>query len=228
MSNYIKNSHKSIMKERKEFTLFGTINVFIKDSLDDQIDMTKVLMDIEDTIPQHFMYEVETVIVGQFKELNDRGVRAAYLDGGIYVTNKQPSEEQLFEDIVHEIAHAVEKTYEYELYGDDAVEKEYLGKKKRFLDLLAANDIRVPNRIKYEIEYSKLFDEFLFYQLGYDNVIPYTTGLFITPYASVSVSEYFATAFEHYFVQSDIGYVKQICPQLYEKMRQISELGEVG
>ena len=166
MSNYIKNSHKSIMKERKEFTLFGTINVFIKDPLDNQIDMTKVLMDIEDAIPQHLMYEVETVIVGQFKELNDRGIRAAYLDGGIYVTNKQPSEEQLFEDIVHEIAHAVEKTYEYELYGDDEVEKEYLGKKKRFLDLLAANDIRVPNRIRYEIEYSKLFDEFLFLSTG--------------------------------------------------------------
>ena len=223
MSNYIRNSHNKVMNERKEYTLFGVINVFIKDALTNDVNMTEVLMEIEDTIPQHLLHEVETIIVGQFKELNDRGVRAAYLDGGIYVTNEQPSSEQLFEDIVHEIAHAVEKSYEYDLYGDDSVEREYVGKKIRFLDLLAANNIRVPNRIRYEIEYSKLFDEFLFYQLGYDNVIPYTTGLFITPYASVSVSEYFATAFEHYFVQADTGYVKEICPQLFTKLQAIAE-----
>lgn len=223
MNNYIKKSHNNIMKERKEFTLFGSINVYIKDPLKSDIDMTDVIMEIEDTIPPHLLYEVETIIVGQFKDLNDRGIRAAYLDGGIYVTNEQPSLEQLFEDIVHEIAHAVEKTYEYQIYEDETVEKEYIGKKKRFLDILAANNIKVPNRLRAEIEYSKLFDEFLFYQLGYENILPHTTGLFITPYASVSVSEYFATAFEHYFVQADTGYVKEICPQLFTKLQAIAE-----
>ena len=190
------------MKERKEFSIFGSISVFLKDPLPQDVDMTSVLMDLEDTIPRNMFYQIETVLVGQFKELNDRGVRAAFLDGGIYVTNEQPSEEQLFEDIVHEVAHSVEKMFEYELFADGEVEKEYLGKKKRFLDLLAANDIKVPNRLRYETEYSKMFDEFLFYQIGYDNVIPFSSGLFLTPYSSVSISEYFATAFEHYFVRS--------------------------
>lgn len=226
MKKYITKSHKNIMKERKEFTLFNSINVFVKDPLSQDVNLTNIIMDIEDTIPQHFFYEIEMIIVGQFNELISRDIRAAYMDGAIYVTNDQPSEEQLFEDIVHEIAHAVEKSYEYEIYGDDAVEKEYLGKKKRFLDLLQASGIKVPNRIRYETEYSKLFDEYLFFELGYDKIMPFSQGLFLTPYASVSVSEYFATAFEHYFVQANLSYVKEISPQLFNKLRELSETGE--
>lgn len=213
------------MRERKEFTIFGTINVFVKDSLPQEINLTNTIMELEDTIPQHLFHDIDMIIIGQFNELNSRGIRAAYMDGAVYATNEQPSEEQLFEDIIHEIAHAVEKSYEYDIYGDDSVEKEYLGKKKRFLDLLQANGIRVPNRIRYETEYSKLFDEFLFYEIGYDKVAPFSQGLFLSPYASVSVSEYFATAFERYFVQSD-AYVKEICPQLFNKLKEISEIGD--
>jgi hypothetical protein len=225
MNNYIKKSHNKTMKERKEFTIFGNIQVFVKDALPDDIDLTNVIMDLEDSIPAHLFYEVETVLVGKFKEVEDRGLRAVYLDGGIYVTNEQPSEEQLFEDIVHEVAHAVEKMFEAEIYSDDKVEKEYLGKKKRFLDLLSAGGVKVPSRLRYETEYSKLFDEFLFYQLGYDAVAPYCQGLFLSPYSSVSISEYFATAFEFYFVQSDPTYVRKISPELFEKLNKISEIG---
>jgi len=213
------------MKERKEFTLFGSISVFVKDPLPADVDMTNVLMDLEDTIPHKLFYQVETILVGQFNELNDRGIRAAFLDGGIYVTNEQPSEDQLFEDIIHEVAHAVEKTFEFEIYSDGKVENEYFGKKKRFLDLLSSNGIKVPERIRYESEYSKMFDEFLFYHLGYDKVIPFSQGLFLTPYASVSISEYFATAFEHYFVQSDPQYVNKISPALFNKIKEIIDSG---
>lgn len=225
MNNYIKKSHKKIMKERKEFTIFGNIQVFVKDPLPEEIDLTNVIMNLEDSIPRHLFYEVETILIGRFKEVEDRGLRAVYLDGGIYVTNEQTSEEQLFEDIIHEVAHAVEKMFEADIYSDDKIEKEYLGKKKRFLDLLESGGIKIPNRIRYETEYSKLFDEFLFYQLGYENVAPYSQGLFLSPYSSVSISEYFATGFEFYFVQSDLNYIRQISPQLFDKLDQISKAG---
>lgn len=214
------------MKERKEFTIFNNIHVFVKDALPQEIELTNVIMDLEDSIPAHLFYEVETVLIGQFKEIEERGLRAVYLDGGIYVTNEQPSEEQLFEDIVHEVAHAAEKMFEADIYSDDKIEEEYLGKKKRFLDLLIAAGVKVPNRLRYETEYSKLFDEFLFYQLGYEAVAPYCQGLFLSPYSSVSISEYFATGFEYYFVQSDLDYVKKISPQLFEKLKKISDTGE--
>ena len=224
--SYIKSSNQKVIKERKEFNIFGTINVFIKDSLPAEVDMTEVIMEIEDTIPPHLLYDIETIIVGQFKELNERGVRAAYMDGGIYVTNDQPSTDQLFEDIVHEIAHSVEKMFDYDLFVDGKLENEYLGKRKRFVDLMVADGIKIPNRLRYETEYSKVFDEFLYYDLGYEKAIGYTIGLFITPYASVSVSEYFATGFEMFFVQADHATIKEISPVLFKKLMEISNQGE--
>ena len=116
--------------------------------------------------------------------------------------------------------------FEYELYADGSIEKEYIGKKIRFLDLLAASGVNVPSRLRYETEYSKMFDEFLFFQVGYEKVAPFTEGLFLTPYASVSVSEYFATAFEHYFVESNSDYVKKICPALFNKIKEFENPGE--
>jgi hypothetical protein len=224
--SYIRSSSSKVIKERKEFSLFGTINIFIKEPLPEGISMTNVVMDLEDTIPPHLLYEVETIIVGQFKDLNDRGVRAAYMDGGIYVTNQQPSDEQLFEDIVHEIAHSVEKMLDYDIYADGRLETEYLGKRKRFIDLMVADGVRIPNRLRYETEYSKPFDEFLHYDLGYDRAINYAMGLFISPYASVSVSEYFATGFEMFFVQADSAQIKEMSPELFNKLNDISKQGE--
>ena len=223
MNEYIKNSYRKNLKERREYSVFGDVNLFIKDPLSRDIDVSGVIQDLEDTIPRKFFYQIETILIGQFKELTERGVRGAYLDGGIYVTNKQPSDEQLYEDIVHEIAHAVEKMYQFEIYSDGDVEREYTSKKIMFLDLMQASGISVPNRIKYENEYSKAFDEFLYYTLGYETVEKYSRGLFVSPYSAVSTSEYFATCFEAYFVNTDQEYVRKISPHLYKKLEEISK-----
>lgn len=219
---YIKKTNQRQLRERREFLLYGDINIFVKDALPSEVNVTNVVQDIEDTIPRHLLHEVETILIGQFKELVDRGIRAAYMDGGIYVTNSQPNDEQLYEDIVHEIAHAVEKTFETEIYSDGYIENEYLGKKKRFLDTMAASGIKVPNRLRVGTEYSKVFDEFLHFQLGYEKTTNFSLGLFLSPYSSVSVSEYFATAFEYYYISDDEQYLRTLCPAVYAKLETIS------
>ena len=226
MKKYIQESHSRSLRERKEYMMFGTVNVFIKDSFTNNIDMTSVISDIEDTIPSKFFYNIDMVIIGKFEELESRGIRAAFMDGAIYVTNDQPSESQVFEDVIHEIAHSVEKEYGQELYGDGKVESEYLAKKKRFLDNLAANGVRVPNRIRHGVEYSKVFDEFLHFEMGFEKANNLSMGVFLTPYSSVSISEYFATAFEHYYVESDFATLSAMCPVVYEKIENINNQGE--
>ena len=62
----------------------------------------------------------------------------------------------------------------------------------------------------------------LYYEVGYEKLTNFTKGLFITPYASVSVSEYFATAFEAFFVEGEEAYIKEISPELFIKLRQLS------
>ena len=44
-----------------------------------------------------------------------------------------------------------------------------------------------------------------------------TTGIFIRPYGSVSLREYFATGFEAYYL-GDKNLLNKISPHLYEKV----------
>tara|TARA_R100001082_G_C4334986_1_gene147407 strand:- start:187 stop:876 length:690 start_codon:yes stop_codon:yes gene_type:complete len=222
MEKYIKTSHQRVMNERREYTLFGHINVFVKDALPPNINMTDVLMVIERDVPQNFLYEVDTILIGQFDDLNTRGVKAAYMDGAIYVTNDQTDNEDITDDIIHEIAHAVEKMYGMEVYGDGALEQEFLGKKQRFLDILRAYGYNIPNGENLSSEYSKDFDEFVFYELGYEKAGNMTMGLFITPYASASISEYFATGFEAYYLRKERDYLKKISPNLHKKLDELT------
>ena len=67
------------------------------------------------------------------------------------------------------------------------------------------------------IDYSKEFDEFLYREVGYDKLTFFTMGLFVSPYGATSYREYFANAFEHYFL-TDPQYVKIISPAAYDKI----------
>ena len=220
--DYISKSSRKIMSERREYTMFGDVQVYIKDPIpDNAVDMTMVIRKLEQSIPRSFTYGIEIVIVGQFDDLNKRGVKAAFMDGAIYVTNDQSNLDDIFDDIVHEISHSVEKTHGSILFSDGKIASEYLGKKERLLDLLKLDGHLVPPDID-EYEYSKEFDEFLHYELGYEKAGNYSRGLFIDSYASVSISEYFATGFESYFVDKAGTSLKKISPALHEKIETLT------
>ena len=218
---YIKKSLKKNLSEQREFSIFTNTLLMIKDPTAEEISIIDLIKDLEDTIPSKFFNFIDMVIVGQFPELKNRDRRAIYMDGAIYVTNEQPSIEQMFEDIIHEIAHSVEEEYNSQIYYDGTVESEYLAKKKYFLDRLSAQGFRVPNRIRVGSDYSKELDDFLFYNVGYENLISHINGVFLDPYASVSLSEYFAVCFENYYISDDISYLKKLGPNIYNKIESI-------
>jgi len=219
---YIKNSVKRSLIERKEFSIFTGTPLMVKDLVPEDVSIINVIEDLEDIIPPKFFNSIDMVIVGQFPELKDADRRAVFMDGAIYVTNEQPSSEQMLEDIIHEIAHSVERDMYNEIYSDGQVEREYLSKKKRFLDILSSHGYRVPNRIRVGSEYSREFDDFLFYNIGYENLVGFTTGLFLDPYASVSLSEYFAVNFEAYYMSDNLRYLKKTSPIIYNKIDNIN------
>ena len=220
--DYIAKSSSKVLKERREYQLFGNISVYLKDPFTSDIDMSMVLQKIEKTIPRDFTYGVELIIVGQFDDLNKRGVKAAYMDGAIYATNDQSSLDDIFDDIVHEISHSVEKTHASIIFSDNMIVREYLGKKQRLVDLLQAHGLLVPPDVSDSIEYDKGFDEFLHYELGFEKAKNFCNGLFIESYASVSLSEYFATGFEAYFVDKQGSYLSKISPALHEKIETLT------
>lgn len=216
----IKASRKAIM-ERREFSIFNDIQVYIKDSLPDSVNMVSVIQKIENSIPSHLIYGVEVIVIGQFDVLDKRGVKAAFMDGGIYVTNDQKNNDDLFDDIVHEISHSIEQTHGSILFSDGELSNEYLGKKKRYIDILASDGHLIPPDITDTVKYSVEFDEFLHYELGFEKARQYCSGLFIDSYSSVSLSEYFATGFESYFVDLAGSDLAKISPVLHEKIEML-------
>ena len=73
------------------------------------------------------------------------------------------------------------------------------------------------------VEYSKEFDHLLYKEIGYEKITNVAPTLFIRPYAVTSLREYFATAFESYFLEGATK-IKNISPQVYSKLRAIDGL----
>ena len=118
IKGYVETSVKKSLAERREYSLFNHITVYIKEPLTEDINLTMVIAKVEKLIPRQLTSEVDTIIIGQFDFLLDREVTALFKDGAIYISNEQRTEEGLLEDLIHEISHAVETAHGQEIYGD--------------------------------------------------------------------------------------------------------------
>ena len=132
---YIKSSAKKSRKAIGEIK-HGSIQIIIKDQFTTDIDIDAVMEEVSEKIPHNFLKLIDYIIVGQFEELKKRSVNAAYLDGAIYVTNDQNDEDDMIDDIIHEIAHAVEEESFLHIYSDGRLESEFLSKRERLFHLL--------------------------------------------------------------------------------------------
>ncbi len=223
MADYIKESSEKTQKGQKELTVFGDVNVFIKDPLPEDIDVRNVLTKLETLIPKYFASGLDLIIIGHNGEFEERDINAMYQDGAIYVTNLQMTEEDLLDDIVHELAHAVEESNGEFLYSDELIFKEFMGKRKRLLDILTQEGYSVDEQNFMNAEYDREFDEFLYQEVGYPTLTALTMGLFASPYGATSLREYFANGFEEYFL-GDRNYLKKISPFLYSKLDKAEDL----
>jgi len=214
MDSYIENS----LKESKQKVLINNIYTFVKDPLPKGFDLDYVLKTVREMVPEHLVYGLESIFVGQFEEIESKNMNALYRDGTIYVTNNQVDEEDMIDDIVHEIAHLVEDSLGQYIYDDRRVVDEFLGKRGKLYEILKSegyNEFR--KEYFYELEYNEEFDNFLYVTVGYEKLTFLTMGLFISPYAATSLREYFAKSFQHYFMDG-LEYVKKASPIVFEKI----------
>tara|TARA_R100000234_G_scaffold110625_1_gene83119 strand:- start:725 stop:1432 length:708 start_codon:yes stop_codon:yes gene_type:complete len=217
---YVVENSLRTQKRRKEYVIYGDVPVFIKDHLPDNIDLEYSLKYIEKTIPRHLSYGLDSVFIGNFPEFEERQINAFYRDGAIYISNKQDDDDDLIDDVVHEIAHLAEATYGSLIYSDQKITREFLGKRQRLFYLLKAEGFNVEPKDFMQVEYSQEFDMFLFEEVGYPLLTQITIGLFLTPYATTSLSEYFSESFEGYFLK-DRESVKEVAPSCYEKIKEL-------
>ena len=124
---WITESAKKGRKYKDMYSVSG-IDVYIKDRLPEEIDPDFVFKYIR--IPFHLTTGIDIIYIGLFPEMKEREINAYYEDGAIYVTNQQEQEMDMIDDIIHELAHAVERNNDETLYGSGAVQNEFTAKRK--------------------------------------------------------------------------------------------------
>ena len=189
-----------------------------------RVDMDSVFNIVADRIPERFLNYVDTIIVGSFAFLSKKELDAAYMDGSIYIANDSAEDTiDVVDDIIHETAHAVEQNNLSLIYGDGLIEQEFLGKRERLSHLLRENGF--SNEVEYydfaNPDYDEQMDIFLYQEVTYSLLGNLTSGLFLSPYGVTSLREYFANAFEHYFLSSDKKEVFKISPSVAQKIEEL-------
>jgi len=209
---WITESAKAGRKLKDMFNLSG-VNVYIKDRLPDDIDPEFVFNYISARVPFHLVRNVDVIYVGQFPEMKERDLNAYYEDGAIYVTNQQEEDIDMIDDIIHELAHSVERNNEEIVYGNGSLQREFKAKRRNLYNVMSEM-FDVPEGFLRDIEYNKEIDMFLYKTVGYEILNQLVTNIFVSGYAATSVSEYFARGFEEYFI-GDKDSLKQLSPVLY-------------
>ena len=225
--HYILQRHKQLLEQRMDFYTSTGIHVYFKDPIENGIDLEQIISKIESTLPEHLLGEVEMIIVGQFDEFEERDLDAFYDGGTLYISQEQDDEKDMYDNIVHEIAHSLEQPYGPMLYQDGKIEREFLEKRRHLHKILWQMGYKLPEAAFLNPEYDEEFDMFLYEKIGYDKLGHFIQGLFITPYAVTSLREYFATGFVEYYLDPNHSFLKTTSPKLFNKLFQLQDPEEL-
>ena len=221
--DWIKESVKK-SKVLKDHYKLHDINVFIKDRLPEEINIDFALRYIAKTIPSSMLRNIDIIYIGQFPEFfDDRNVNSLYKDGAIYISNEQDEEFDMINDIVHEVAHALEDSKKDIIYSDGRIMREFLGKRKKLYFLLKAENLNPDVSIQTQPSYDRSIDDYFYQEVGYQRMWNIINGLFLSPYAATSLREYFANGFEEYYL-GDRNYLKKISPVLYSYLDELYDM----
>ena len=221
LRNYIKESSEKTKNNMKEKKFVNGITVYIKDDLSKEIDLDTALLKLRKRIPLHLFSGLDVIYVGQFDKLKKKAFNAAFMDGAMYISNVQTSTDDMLDDFIHELAHSIEEITNFEIYSDGSINNEFLAKRRKLKEILMMNGYDVSKQNFENIEYNEKFDMYLYEEIGYPILTSLTVGLFCSPYGATSVREYFANAFEHYFMK-EVALVKKISPRAYKVIIQLS------
>jgi len=165
---------------------------------------------------------VDIYYIGDFDFLNQRAITAAYMDGAIYLSNRQDNEQDLLDDIIHELGHALIEKDKMNIFSDGLVKQEFLTKRNTLKRILRTKGYDIPKSFN-KTSFSQDVDDFLYKEIGYETLWKIINGLFMSPYAITSLEEYFSKGMEEYFFGKP-ALLKSISPQLYNKMEIYDEL----
>ena len=170
-------------------------------------------------MPRHLFQNVDTMYVGQFDFFEDRDINAMNENSCIFVTNDQDDNDDMADDIVHELAHSVEEVYKDLLYSDGLLQQEFVQKRKQLYSTLKSENITDLELSSFlNPFYNRNFDDFLENHVGYPLLDMVSSNLFYSPYAATSLREYFANGFEAFYFFQEPEFLQKFCPVLFDKL----------
>ena len=219
----IENSVILANKQKKEFLLFSRIMIFIQDPLvSADVDFDKIISTIEEFVHPHLFDNVDIIYVGQHEELTERELEAFYESGAIYITNTLSDNIDYIENIIHENAHSLEERDGLQIYGDQKIQNAFIGKRKRLFHKIKSAGFDTSGIDFMNPEFQEDLDDFLYREIGYDNLNYLINGLFVNPYAATSINEYFSSGMEKYFLNGDDRQrLKSFSPELTKKIEEL-------
>ena len=216
MRNYIENKVKNTTRHFK----FGNVQVIEDEPISSDFNIDAVLKAIERVFPPHYFTNLKGIRIGHLDEFDKRGVNALYRDSTFYISNQQDGVSDLMDDIIHEFAHHLETLYPEIIYSDQALINEFLIKRNQLKYELQSEGYWVDEYNFDNLKFDQDFDNFLYKRVGRNMLRLATANIFIRPYASVSLREYFATGFEAYYLGKE-NTLDKISPVLYNKIEQL-------
>ena len=216
MRNYIKKKNRL---EKGNFVTLNSINIIVKDEILYDLEM-KDLEGLMKSLPKKFLKNIDYVMFGKFDFLRKKNYNASYMDGVIYVDNVQHNNINILDDIVHEVGHSVEEAYYSLIYGDGSLESEFLQKRNMLKKEMDSSGYHIPDHLYSKSEYDEQLDMLFADKIGYPIMTSIVQGIYYSPYAATSLSEYFANGFEAYFYHKDL-YLKKVSPILFSKIEQL-------
>lgn len=207
---------------KAHFMIHGRIPVYFKNGLTKKINMDSVCKRVGNLLPAFLFKNISAVSIGNYDTLDDRNVDSVYNKKIIYLTNVQDDEEDIIENILHEVAHSLEEVYSEQIYGDELLKKEFLRKRKQLYNELSVK-YNIDDKYFRKTEYSKTLDTFFYKKIGYDTLSYFTEPLFVSPYSATSLREYFSEGFEKYYLGHQ-QMIMDLSPELYNKIKQLEEL----
>tara|TARA_R110002060_G_scaffold6048_9_gene9226 strand:- start:2563 stop:3306 length:744 start_codon:yes stop_codon:yes gene_type:complete len=178
-------------------------------------------------MPPVFFKGLKKIVITNLMSHNeDKPFNAFYSDNIIYVSYKLESEKDFIDDVVHELAHHIEKYFYEFIYGDESIREEFIKKREKLFYALKGYGMQPPDALKTSVKYHPEIDDYLYRQIGYEKLFNFTNGIFLTPYAATSLKEYFAISFEKYFLRKTYEthmHIKKITPIVYNKILELKE-----
>ena len=216
---YIRNTAQ-LVKERMSI---NQVDVEITAEIPADLNIAKILTTLKGSVPSAYFKNLNGIKVADLQEFEDRDISAKYSsdDKTLYISAfKQDSDNDMLDDLIHELGHHAESLYTDFIYEDDAIKDEFIMKRKQLQFEIGADGYDYRSYDFRNISYDKEFDTFLYKRIGKEKLKMITAGMFIRPYQSLSLREYFAVGFEQFYLGNHKT-LHRDCPVLYKRLTEL-------